>query len=100
MHVGHVVALMYHILSERVKEIGGQVEKKARSQLTSDIKPSWSHLSRNIAYPMQVLNKLLRYTTPWLATGVYRSAESSLRIPRSRTALSPSSYANAHAAKS
>ncbi len=35
------------------------LKKKARSQLTSDIKPSWSHLSRNIAYPMQVHNSMV-----------------------------------------
>ncbi len=34
--------------------------------------------------PMQFSNKLLRYTTPWSATGASRSAESSSTIPRSR----------------
>ena len=37
----------------------------------------------------RISDTLLRYTIPWLATGAYRSAESSSTIPRSRTALSP-----------
>ena len=61
---------------------------KARSQPTSGIQPSWPLLSLTIAYQMRFLNKLLRCTTPW-----------SGQFPRSWTALSPSSYANAHAAK-
>ena len=47
----------------------------------------------------RISDTLLRHTIPWLATGACRSALSSSTIPRSRTALSPSSYANAHAAK-
>ena len=49
--------------------------------------------------PDAILSKLLQCTTPWLATGVCRSAESSSMIPRSWIALSPSLYASAHAAK-
>ena len=41
---------------------------------------------------MHFLNKLLRYITPWSATGACRSAESSSTIPRSRTALLLRSY--------
>ena len=75
------------------------LSNESESLPTSGIRPSWPLLSRNIVYPMQFFNKLLRHTIPWLATGACKSAESSSTIPRSRTALSPSSYANAHTAK-
>jgi len=59
----------------------------------------YADLIHSTVTPLQLLNNLLWYTIPWLATGACRSAESFSTIPRSQTALSPSSYANAHAAK-
>jgi len=55
---------------------------------------------KNRMHDVVFFNKLLRYTTPWSATGDYRSAGSVSMILQSQTAQSPSSYANTHAAKS
>ena len=43
--------------------------KESENLLTSGIKLSWPLLSQNIAFPTQSFDRLLRCTTPWLATG-------------------------------